>query len=343
MIDWRIARTTGHKLVRPGPEATNTEIDDIVAQLRQFAREAQAPVQEFTALKAPETQPALIVDRPGWISANVDSFSIAMEPFTRKMAESMGPTSLKVAPKVAGVQLGAMLAFLGARVLGQYDPFYSSGLHPGRLLLVAPNVMQVERTLKVDSRDFRLWVCLHEETHRVQFSAVPWMREFLMERVEELAELGGLEASELFDNILEALPRIVEFLRGSGDLTLSEIFETPAQRALVDDLTGLMSLLEGHADVVMDGIGAEMIPSTAKIRRKFNARRTSPNRVEALIRQLLGLDKKMAQYSDGARFVRFIVDAVGMEQFNAVFAESANLPSKREIHHPREWMDRVLA
>jgi uncharacterized protein (DUF2342 family) len=50
----------------------------------------------------------------------------------------------------------------------------------------------------------------------------------------------------------------------------------------------------------------------------------------------------MAQYRDGAGFVRGVVDKVGMAEFNAVFAAPENLPSKEEIHHPKRWIKRVL-
>jgi len=102
-----------------------------------------------------------------------------------------------------------------------------------------------------------------------------------------------------------------------------------------------MSLLEGHADVVMDGVGPEVIPSVATIRAKFTERRKGMGVLDRLIRRLLGLDQKMAQYRDGAVFTRAVVDKVGMDGFNAVWAEPANLPSKAEILAPETWLARV--
>ena len=102
-----------------------------------------------------------------------------------------------------------------------------------------------------------------------------------------------------------------------------------------------MSLLEGHADVVMDGVGPEVIPSVEHIRARFTQRRKGVGSLDKLLRRLLGLDQKMAQYRDGAVFVRAAVDKVGMEGFNAVWAEPANLPTKAEIHDPDAWVTRV--
>ncbi len=121
------------------------------------------------------------------------------------------------------------------------------------------------------------------------------------------------------------------------------MLSTPEQKELIDRMTGVMSLLEGHADVVMDGVGPSVIPSVGKIRGKFNERRKGVGVLDKVLRRLLGLDAKMAQYRDGAKFVRHVVDEAGMEQFNAVWERPEHLPTKAEITDPKAWMSRVLA
>jgi coenzyme F420 biosynthesis associated uncharacterized protein len=103
-----------------------------------------------------------------------------------------------------------------------------------------------------------------------------------------------------------------------------------------------MSLLEGHADVVMDGVGPRVIPSVASIRKKFDRRRKGVGTLDRLLRRLLGLDIKMAQYRDGAAFVRGVVDKVGMVEFNAVWERPEHLPSKAELTDHDAWIGRVL-
>ena len=127
----------------------------------------------------------------------------------------------------------------------------------------------------------------------------------------------------------------------SADASLADLFQNDRQRAIVDRLTGIMSLLEGHADVVMDGVGPEVIPSVAEIRRKFTERRKGTGTLDRLLRRLLGLDAKMRQYRDGAEFVREVNDKVGLAGFNAVWVEPANLPTKSEILDPSSWVARV--
>jgi putative hydrolase len=85
-----------------------------------------------------------------------------------------------------------------------------------------------------------------------------------------------------------------------------------------------------------------VIPTVATIRARFNKRRKGAGSLDRILRRLLGLDAKMAQYRDGAKFVRAVVDKAGMAEFNAVWDRSENLPSKAEISDPAAWIARVL-
>jgi coenzyme F420 biosynthesis associated uncharacterized protein len=339
MIDWELAVAVGSRLAGPGPEVGRAEAEAVVAELRADATRSTGLVREYTGLVAAEaTAPLLIVDRPGWIRANTESFDVLLAPIVAKMTEKKGPPSgisKAIGSRITGAEVGAVLGFLGGKVLGQFDPFHDPA---GRLLLVAPNIVHVERELAADPTDFRLWVCLHEETHRVQFTAVPWMRDHLAAQVDRLAET--IEPTRLLE---EGLQRVTEAVKGNAQGgNLLEVLGSPEQREIMDHLTGVMSLLEGHADVVMDGVGPSVIPSVREIRKKFNRRRQGAGALDKVLRRVLGLDAKMAQYRDGAIFVRGVVDKVGMADFNAIWADPAHLPTKAEIADPAAWVSRVL-
>lgn len=334
MVDWEYAVRLGTRFAGEGPVVTRSEADDAVAQLRAGAERSTGLVRDFTGLTAEaRTAPILVVDRGGWIQANAESFAVLLEPIMEKVAgtKAPSPTARMVGGRIAGTELGVLLGFMGSRVLGQFDPFTGDG----RLLLVAPNVVHIERELKVDPSDFRLWVCLHEETHRVQFTAVPWMRDHIRSQVDALS--ATFEPQRMLGDTLKGVSRAV---RGEGG-SLMELMSTPEQREIIDRVTGVMSLLEGHADVVMDGVGPEVIPSVEAIRAKFSERRAGVGVLDRVLRRLMGLDAKMAQYRDGASFVRHVVDKVGMEGFNAVWNSAEELPSKAEIHDPAAWVARV--
>ncbi len=341
MVDWPLATRIGIRLAGPGPEVSADEAAAVVRELREGAHRSTELVREFTGLYAPEqSAPVLVVDRAGWIQANADSFATILQPLTEKMTTRKGAGSgltHAVGSRVTGGEVGAVLGLLSSRVLGQFDPFHEPS---GRLLLVAPNIVRIERELNADTRDFRLWVCLHEETHRVQFTAVPWMRAHLSALIEKV--LATVEPQTLVEQLKQAAGQGAAESGPAPKATLLERVSTPEQREVLDQITGVMSLLEGHADVVMDGVGPSVIPSVHRIRKAFNTRRGGVNLLDKVLRRLLGMDAKMAQYRDGATFVRGVVEKVGMEDFNAVWERPENLPSKREIADPASWVGRVL-
>lgn len=344
MVDWEVAVKVAAKMAGDGPVVSKREADAVVAELRAGAERSTPLVREFTGLVAAErTAPVLIVDRAGWIRANADAFAKISEPLLARFAEKMAekqPSALSqaVGSRVAGAEIGLMLGFLSSKILGQFDPFYAAPGADGRLMLVAPNIVHIERELDVDPHDFRLWVCLHEETHRVQFTAVPWMRDHLFALMQEMLSEVKTDPQEMLSEVTE---KVADLISGKTQGSLMELFATPRQRELLDQITGVMSLLEGHADVVMDGVGPSVIPSVEKIRAKFTERRKGMGMLDKIIRRLLGLDQKMAQYRDGAIFVRYAVDKVGMAGFNRVWERPENLPSKAEILDPQSWLDRV--
>ncbi|MCH1866148.1 zinc-dependent metalloprotease [Nocardioides sp. CFH 31398] len=343
MVDWELAVRVGSRLAGEGPAVDPGEARRAVAELRAGATRSTGLVAEFTGLHTHDAgPPVLVVDRAGWVQATSDGFATVMEPLVDKLTErrgAPGPVARAVGSRVTGTEVGVMLGFLGGKVLGQYDPFHEPG---GRLLLVAPNVVHVEREIEADPSDFRLWVCLHEETHRVQFTAVPWLRGHLFDLVRSLGET--VDTSTVKDLVAgDGLKRLSESLRGEGSgAGLLDLVSTPEQREIMDRVTAVMSLLEGHADVVMDGVGPRVIPSVGRIRKSFDARRGGVGTLDRLLRRLLGLDAKMAQYRDGAAFVRGVVDRVGMERFNAVWAAPENLPTRADLAAPEAWVARVL-
>lgn len=357
MVDWDLAVTTGTRLVRSGPQVAPDVARQAVADLRTYAAQANSHVAAFTGLDAP-TDPSsvVVIDRPGWIKANVAGFRTVLEPLVDKLQQrrtTSSPVGDAVGSKVTGVQTGSLLAFLATKVLGQYELFppygESAGDRPGRLLLVAPNIVAAEQEMGVDPRDFRLWVCLHEETHRVQFGGVPWLREHMTGEIRAFVEATDLDPGALAERVKAAAAAAYGAVRdgfdpdaAEGGGSLVEAVQTPAQREILDRITALMSLLEGHADYVMDGVGPAVIPSVAQIRARFQARRKEAKRVELVLRRLLGIDAKLRQYRDGERFVRGAVDRAGMHGFNQVWAGPENLPTMAEIADPASWVARVV-
>jgi coenzyme F420 biosynthesis associated uncharacterized protein len=337
-VDYDLAVATARRLAPAPPQVTWAEAGEIVAELRRLAVQAEEHVRTVTGLVPPgEVLEATVVDRPGWAAANVDGFQVILEPLTHKLQEKkQNALAAGATAKVAGVQMGSVLAWLSGKVLGQYEAFTAAGT-PGRLILVAPNLVETERRLGVDPHDFRLWVALHEVTHRTQFTAVPWMHDHVRGEISALLEATSLDDPNA---LLERLKAVATNLPRGGSLV--ELLQTPEQKVVMDRVTAFMSLLEGHAEHVMDGVGPSVVPSVAHIRRKFDDRRKEQGGLlDRILRRALGMDLKALQYAEGKVFVDTAVRELGMSGFNRVWESPATLPTREEIRQPMDWVRRI--
>jgi coenzyme F420 biosynthesis associated uncharacterized protein len=348
-VDWGVATATATRLVPPGPRLELAEATAIVDDLRRLATEAEQHVSSYTGLPSGEEGVGFaVVDRPGWIRSNVAGFADLVDPLLdsvlSKKLHSVGPVMSMIGPRATGVEVGALLAYLATRVLGQFELFGpppADGTQGGRLTLVAPNIVIAERALGVDPHDFRLWVCLHEVTHRTQFAAAPWLHEHVRSLLRDYLAASDLDPAALLGRLRQAVRGISDTVRGRSQLSLLELVQTPEQRAVLDRVTGLMSLLEGHADVVMDGVGPAVVPSVEVIRSRFEQRRRSGSPLDRAVRRLMGLDLKMRQYAEGAEFVRAVLAEVGMDGLNRVWQGPELLPNAAEIRDPAAWLTRT--
>ncbi len=350
-MDWDVAVGTAVRLMPSGPDVPRGEAAEAVRSLRRFSAEAETYVREVTGLG--EHLPVVqgdVVDRPAWVRGAAQGLA----DLTDAAMLTAGAAELRqsdlfgaLSSRSAGMQAGVVLSYLGTKVLGQFDPYgppHQDG-QVGRLLLVAPNIVAAQRALGVPGDDFRMWVCLHESTHRLQFNAVPWLRAHFTESLGTLlAEMEGTTG-----DLLARVPQMFRQARASrlegstspGMLGLVELLQTPSQRAALDRVIALSTLLEGHADHVMDAVGPKVVPSVATIRSRFTDRRKGGGLLDRILRSLLGVDAKIRQYAQGAAFTSKVVEAVGMDGFNAVWTSPEHLPTRAEIQQPAVWLRRV--
>jgi coenzyme F420 biosynthesis associated uncharacterized protein len=379
LIDWDLATSTGTRLAPRGPVVTRAQAHEAVRSLRALAFEAEDHVAQFTQMSSGRVhEQASVVDRTGWVRGNVGGFRVVMEPLIEKLAAKRAgtlasPLTSAVGSRITGAQLGVVLAYLSGKVLGQYELFLPPEAAPqagqrlppdggdepvrdGRLTLVAPNIVATERELDVDPRDFRLWVSVHEVTHRTQFTAVPWLRSHVHSEITAFLMASDLDPAALVGRVRAMAESVRGSIRSGGDktssdksadadgrsLSLMEAVQTPEQRAVMNRLTAVMTLLEGHGEYVMNGVGSQVIPTVEEIGERFSHRRRGGNPADRLVRKLFGLDLKARQYADGAAFVRAVVDEAGMAGFNRVWTSPNTLPTRAEIADPELWLKRVL-
>ncbi len=322
---WGLLRTASERTMPTGPNIPVADASKAVRDLQRYALSAAYHVKQLTELDAGSALPAVIVDRAGWVESNAIGMQYVIN-FVQKDSSFLDP----LGDRAGAIQAGLALGWASGKVLGQYEAF----TQPGRLLLVAPNIVKTEQALKVKPRDFRMWVCLHEETHRVQFGAVPWMQQYFLDLVAEFVQASRLPTQELVLRVA----KIIYALARRSDTSILELVQSDQQKAVYYKISALMTLLEGHADYIMDLGGPRLIPSVDTIRQGFEAKRDQNN---GFVSHLLGMNEKLDQYRNGAAFVRDTVAHVGMAGFNQVWTSPETLPTLTEITHPGLWRARL--
>jgi coenzyme F420 biosynthesis associated uncharacterized protein len=345
-IDWSVAQRVGEMLAGDtGGRAYQSASDAGAVQplVERFA----ARVSAYSGLRLPASLPPLeLVDRPAWIEANIATMRPLLEPLSERLGKGTGPLApamRSIAQLLLGVQMGAVTGMLSQRVLGQYDIALLDPARPPRLLLLAPNIAQAARNLSLDRDEFTAWVAIHEVTHAVQFGGAPWLREHLAELLRELIE--GMQVSVGLSRALRIpdmsdLRTVAQRLRG-GELLRLGLGED--RWALVERMQATMSLIEGHAEHVMDAIGAEELPTLDRMRTAMDRRRRNRGWPWRILERLLGLEMKMRQYEVGRGFCDEVVAQGGPSALAVAWSSAEMLPSTSELEHPREWLERTRA
>jgi coenzyme F420 biosynthesis associated uncharacterized protein len=338
LADWDAALRIGRSVAGSGPKVAPADRARMREDLAGHVARAEEYVAAFTSLEVQGFRArAWVMGRGDWIRQNIAGLQRVMEPLAERIHRKR--PDRPVGRKTLGVQAGAILGYVSRRVLGQFDVFLPPD-DEGLIYFVGPNLIEVEGRFALAPEDFRLWVATHEVTHRVQFSAAPWLRGHMGGLIEEYLDTVSLESGELLGQLKRAAEEIRQGadLRGPGGLLL---LLSPEQRAIFERTQALMSLLEGHASYVMDEVAVDHVRDLPRLKRALKARRQVAG-MEKTFQRVIGFDQKVAQYDAGEAFVREVIDRAGQGGFNVVWSAPACLPTKDEIADPARWVDRVL-
>jgi coenzyme F420 biosynthesis associated uncharacterized protein len=293
-----------------------------------------------------------VVDRAGWVRANIASFERLMAPLEGQLLDQVVPPGGGLLPAAMAIanrwlssrQVGELLGFMGGRVLGQYDlALLAAEAPPGRLLYVEENIRLTARSLDVALDPFRTWIALHETTHAFEFEAHPWLRPYLADRLERQLTAFSRGASTLSRDGLRSLGRWLRGGVGDGEHWMERLMGVE-QRRLFRETQAVMSLLEGFSDHIMDKVGRDLVPDVERISERFHARRDQPRTgLDRAIYKLTGMDLKLEQYRKGERFVAAIDAAGGPAALARLWSGPEALPLESEIEAPERWLARVGA
>lgn len=351
LVDWPAVERTAVRRLRAAPGSLS--VAELAAVEGDYRAAMAAIVPRLSAVLGVElpgvAERAAVVDRAGWVRANIASFAQLIERIEGDLLEQIVPTggglgraALALANRfVTTQQLGFLLGFMGTKVLGQYDlALLAAGPADGRVLFVEENIRGTARTLGVPVGPFRMWIALHETAHAFEFEAHPWLRPYLAERLERQLGLLSDDATALGRDGLRGLGRALR-REGTGTHWMERLMGDE-QRTLFRETQAVMSLLEGFSDYIMDEVGRDLVPDVERISARFHERRERRTAFERAVMRLTGLDLKMEQYKKGERFVRAIADAGGAAALSRLWESSETLPTPAEIDAPDAWRRRVM-
>lgn len=342
MINWHVAARIAGRMAGAHPLEESYHFDLFARQAPRLVEEASQLVGDETGLAWSGTPTVAVLTRSEWATANIASFGRLLQHAEKRLrgAEGAG-LGRRMTSRLLGAEVGALVGVLAKRVLGQYELVLPSGDDDtgDTVMFVGANVLAMERQYEFRPDEFRFWVALHECTHRLQFTGVPWLKDYFLRLVTGLVDTSNPEpgrmqriAGEMRSAAREGRPIIDE----SG---IMGVLATPEQRVVIERVQALMSLLEGHGHVVMDRIGAQRLVTQDRMSRMLKQRRKDP-RTAAFFR-LTGLEMKLKQYEMGERFILDVERTAGFSALDAVWESPEHLPTLAEIRAPRRWLERV--
>ena len=342
-VDWELAKRIASRVAGEEPLSRSYLGDSLHRDFSEFTPLAEELVGAETGLTSSEgSARAQVIDREGWIDANIRSFRRLLRPVLTESSDS-DPTS-GIARKIAAAELGAALGWMSRRVLGQYDLLLAEDEDRDEqdfVYYVGPNILAIEKKFAFDPKQFRLWLALHELTHRSQFTGVPWLRPRFLELVNQMLD----EVEPDPDRVKQGLQDFVQMKRNGKDPLadggVAQLFASERQKELLDSVGGMMSLVEGHGDVTMSRAAAGHVPHAQRFHRVMQERRNSATGVSRLMQKMMGLEAKLAQYQAGEDFIAAIESQRGDRAVDLIWQDQDHLPSMAEIRNPTAWMERV--
>jgi coenzyme F420 biosynthesis associated uncharacterized protein len=345
-VDWKTAEAVATRIAQRDELSNSYLYRSLAPDFEELTAQAQILVESHTGWTSESgLARARVVDRKDWIRANIASFQRMLKPLTDRLESNLvfGPANI-IGSRIAGAELGFVLGWMSTRVLGQYDLLVLEDDNPedqDLVYYVGPNILALEKRFSFAPREFRLWIALHEVTHRTQFTAKPWLRTYFLEQVSTMMSLADPDPARLFaaiGRVAEALRTRTNPLDDGGVVTL---FASAEQRASMNRIGGLMSLLEGHGDITMDRAGGDEIPSADRFGAVLRGRRTEQSAPAKLLQKLIGMEAKMNQYEQGERFIEAVEQRAGAAVLERAFHGPNELPTLVEIRDPDAWIRRV--
>ncbi len=347
-IDWALATRIARRVAGREPLASSYLATSLRRDFESVTEQAEGLVAEFTGLHAPGPAVATVLDRAGWVDANVSSMRRMLAPLTARVGERMAKSPVApIGRSVTATELGFMLGWFAQRVLGQYDLLVpddpdaaASANDADAVYYVGANILGLEKRFAFRPRDFRLWIAIHECTHRAQFTAVPWLKPYFLSLVDQALGIVDPDPKRIVQSLVRAADELRQGRNPLDDGGLVALLASPEQRGVIAQVQALMSVLEGHGNRVMNELGRTHVAGQERMARVLDSRRRTRG-MQSVLHKVLGLDAKMRQYEVGEAFVAAVELEAGPRALDPAWRGPEWLPTVEELTQPQAWLARV--
>jgi coenzyme F420 biosynthesis associated uncharacterized protein len=355
-VNWELARQVGIASASWGSEDPVPSEEDRRG-FEEAVRVAELQVAGFTGLEAPSDIPKVEAVRRGqWVQANIEGLRALLEPAAAKIGDAIATAQRDAVPEQAqagvaqvlgqlsplllGAQVGTVLGTLAQQVLGQYDIAVPRPDGAGALLFVVPNIARFEKEWSLDPTEFRTWIAIHEVTHRFEF-APPWTLTRFRELIDDFTSTLTLDVEELQQRLASLDPSNPEGMQEmlAGQDSLFGAVMDDEQRLKLRRVQAFMTAAEGYGDHVMHALGAQMLPSYARIDEAMRRYRETEH-LDPVFERLLGIEVKREQYRLGRTFCDTVVELTDEATLARMWDSAEALPSMPELEEPRLWLAR---
>jgi coenzyme F420 biosynthesis associated uncharacterized protein len=355
-VNWELARQVGIASASWGTEDPAPSEEDRRG-VDEAVRVAELQVAGFTGLEAPSDIAQVEAVRRGqWVQANIEGLRALLEPAAAKIGDAIATAQRDAVPEQAqagvaqmlgqlsplllGAQVGTVLGTLAQQVLGQYDIAVPRPDGAGALLFVVPNIARFEKEWSLDPTEFRTWIAIHEVTHRFEF-ARPWALTRFRELIDDFTSTLTLDVEELQQRLASLDPSNPEGMQEmlAGQDSLFGAVMDDEQRLKLRRVQAFMTASEGYGDHVMHALGAQMLPSYARIDEAMRRYRETEH-VDPVFERLLGIEVKREQYRLGRAFCDTVVELTDEATLARMWDSAEALPSMPELEEPRLWLAR---
>ena len=298
--------------------------------------------------------------RLDWIVKTLPVWSALCDPVAARVVAAM--TNAIPAEQVqvigAGAQLTGILSQVGGLMFGAQVGQGLGGLARevisstdvglplatiGTAALVAENVAAFGAGLERPADEVRLYLALREAAHHRLFAHVPWLRQRLLDTVEQYARGITIDMSAIERAMADVDPANPESLQSALAGGLFAPQETPEQQAALQRLETLLALVEGWVDSVVAAAAGERMPGADALREASRRRRATGGPAEQTFATLVGLELRPRRLREAAALWWGVTEKHGVSGRDAIWAHPDLLPTAEDLDDPLGFADTVSA